>query len=206
MASINTPKDNQNTTAVDETRERIISAAEEVLRRHGPEKTKIIDIVRHLGMSHSNVYRYFDNKASIEDVVAERWLAKLVTPLEKYTTGRGLAANRLRKWVHELIEIKIRHFEEDPELFATYHNLSKGLRPVISKHIAHLKSQIAKIVSDGKESGEFNVSDIEVASRAILEGITRYHHPYFVSQPTQRSDAVSPVLESLILGLKNGVM
>jgi AcrR family transcriptional regulator len=193
-------------TTTEETRERIIVAAEEVLRRHGPERTKIIDIVKHLGMSHSNVYRYFDNKAAIEDVVAERWLAKIVVPLEKYTTSRGLASNRLRKWVGKLIEIKIQHFEQDPELFATYHNLSKELRPVISEHIAHLKNQIAIIISSGIDEGEFKVKDIDVAARAVLEGITRFHHPYFVSQPKQRSTAVKPVLDSLILGLENGVM
>ncbi len=56
------------------TRERILTAAEELLRRHGPAKTTVADVARALGMSHANVYRHFASKAELRDVVAERWL------------------------------------------------------------------------------------------------------------------------------------
>ena len=64
------------------TRERILVAAEELLRRHGPAKTTVADVARSLGMSHANVYRHFASKADLRDAVAERWLTAITTPLE----------------------------------------------------------------------------------------------------------------------------
>ena len=39
--------------------ERILDAAEAVLRRHGTEKANVVDIARSLDMSHGNIYRHF---------------------------------------------------------------------------------------------------------------------------------------------------
>ena len=41
------------------TPERILDAAEEVLRRFGPTKTTVVDVARALGVSHGSVYRHF---------------------------------------------------------------------------------------------------------------------------------------------------
>lgn len=190
----------------DETKERIVAAAEELLRRHGPAKTRIVDVARHLGMSHANVYRHFENKAGIEDVIAERWLAEMIDPLEKYTTARGLASNRLRGWVNELIELKKQHLKDDPELFATYHSLVEGSREVIREHVSHLREHLAAIIADGVSKGEFKVKNVNAAARAVHEAITRFQHPFFLTRPEQLSDAVDPVMDLLIAGLKSGVI
>ncbi len=119
----------EDTLATDKTRESIIAAAEKLIRRHGPAKTKIVDVARHLGMSHANVYRHFENKAGIENVVAERWLENIIEPLNSILKGRGLASNRIRKWIFKLIEIK-----SDPS--KTTRNYS---RPTIRLRKAHGK-------------------------------------------------------------------
>jgi hypothetical protein len=41
------------------TQERILEAAEEVLRRFGPAKANVVDVARALGVSHGSVYRHF---------------------------------------------------------------------------------------------------------------------------------------------------
>ena len=54
--------------------EAIVSAAEELLRRHGPEKTTVLDVARQLGVSHGSVYRHFPSKAALREAVILRWL------------------------------------------------------------------------------------------------------------------------------------
>ena len=58
------------------TAERILVAAEEVLRRYGPAKANVVDVARALGVSHGSVYRHFPSKAALRDAVTERWLAE----------------------------------------------------------------------------------------------------------------------------------
>src|SRR5512144_414821 len=58
------------------TRERILEAAEDVLRRFGPSKATVVDVARVLEVSHGSVYRHFPSKAALRDGVAELWLAR----------------------------------------------------------------------------------------------------------------------------------
>ncbi len=47
------------------TPDRILDAAEDVLRRYGPAKATVVDVARALGVSHGSVYRHFPSKAEI---------------------------------------------------------------------------------------------------------------------------------------------
>jgi AcrR family transcriptional regulator len=38
--------------------ETILTATEDVLRRHGPEKATVLDVARALGVSHASIYRH----------------------------------------------------------------------------------------------------------------------------------------------------
>ena len=63
------------------TPERILEAAEDVLRRFGPAKATVVDVARALGVSHGSVYRHFPSKAALRDAVPERWLHRISEPL-----------------------------------------------------------------------------------------------------------------------------
>ncbi|KQM18218.1 hypothetical protein ASE49_08270 [Novosphingobium sp. Leaf2] len=187
-------------------RERILQAAEDLLRRHGPAKTKVVDVARHLGMSHANVYRHFNSKADIQDLVAARWLRGIAEPLYRFVSQDGSSDTRLRGWVHGLIAVKLDKLASDPELFATYNALAEASRDVIAEHVSHLREQVAAIIADGVKSGEFKVNDISRAARAIHEGTSRFQHPYFVTRGDARPDGVEAVMDLLIAGLKSGVV
>ena len=58
------------TTATD-TRELIIESAFDCFRRHGLDKTTVVDIARAADVSRSTVYEYFRDKAAIVEACAE---------------------------------------------------------------------------------------------------------------------------------------
>ena len=58
------------TTATD-TRELIIESAFACFRRHGLDKTTVVDIARAADVSRSTVYEYFRDKAAIVEACAE---------------------------------------------------------------------------------------------------------------------------------------
>jgi AcrR family transcriptional regulator len=72
-----------------ETRTRILDAAVDQLRRHGPAKTGVVDVARSLGISHAAVYRHFASKDALFDAVAGRWLASVSKPLLAIAQRRG---------------------------------------------------------------------------------------------------------------------
>ena len=169
-----------NETAL--TREAILDAAEEVLRRHGPAKANVIDVARALGVSHGSVYRHFESKAALRDAVAERWLSGVSASLAELAKSRGPAARRLRAWFERLIAMKHGRRRKEPEHFANYVSLAQESREVIAAHVAVLTGQIADIIRDGMAKGEFAKGDAESLARSVLGATARFHNPVHAAE------------------------
>ena len=151
---------------------RILDAAEGVLRRHGVEKTNVVDIARSLGMSHANIYRHFPSKQALLDAVAVRWLHKVSDPLEAIANDRVRpAAERLAAWFDTLREAKRHKVRDDPELFHVYHNTVMAMREVVDEHIASLAGQVDRIIADGQAAGEFARGPATVGGVARRDGV-----------------------------------
>jgi AcrR family transcriptional regulator len=183
------------------TSERILETAEDVLRRFGPAKATVVDVARALGVSHGSVYRHFPSKAALRDAVAERWLARVSRPLEAVVSGKDPAPERLRRWFDTLMGYKRKHLRDDPELFATYHQLATEARDVVKAHVATLVGQLTRIIADGIERGELEVTDPVAAARAVFNATVRFHNPIHASEWSDPGiDAAFEGVWSLILG------
>jgi AcrR family transcriptional regulator len=187
-------------TAEPLTRDRVLDAAEDTLRRFGPAKTTVVDVARALGVSHGTVYRHFASKAQLRDAVLERWLERMNPPLEAVALQDGPAGDRLRRWLLALIGQKRRRAREDPDLFAAYALLAQEARVVVVAHLAQMNRMVAAIVADGMASGEFAPGDAEATAAAVLDATTRFHHPAFAAQWDDTA-AFDPVWRLLLHGL-----
>jgi AcrR family transcriptional regulator len=159
------------------TRERILEAAVEVLRRFGPEKATVVDVARALGVTHGSVYRYFPSKAALRDAVVNQWLEAMMPPLDAVAAEKGPAPRRLRRWLDLLIATKRKRATDDPELFSAYHALAAQARDVVQAHINALVAQAAGIINAGVAAGEFDSARPAAAGRAILYATSRFHNP-----------------------------
>jgi AcrR family transcriptional regulator len=159
------------------TSDRILEAAEEVLRRYGPAKANVVDVARALEVSHGSVYRHFPSKAALRDAVAERWLESISSPLGAIADEEGPALDRLERWLDGLVHAKRRKALEDPELFATYIELAAGARDIVRAHVDTLVDQLGRIVEDGVAAGAFVAPDAPAAARAAFDATSRFHNP-----------------------------
>jgi AcrR family transcriptional regulator len=159
------------------TPERILEAAEAVLRRFGPAKATVVDVARALDVSHGSVYRHFPSKAALRDAVTARWLHRMAAPLEAVATTGDPPPERLRAWLDLLIASKRGQALEDPELFATYTTLAAQSREVVIAHVDELVRQLATIIADGMAAGDFAPGDPATAARAVFDATGRFHNP-----------------------------
>jgi AcrR family transcriptional regulator len=159
------------------TPERILAAAEEVLRRFGPGKATVVDVAQALGVSHGSVYRHFASKAALRDAVLRGWLERTMAPLQAIANGKTAPPTRLRQWLNALREAKREKALGDPELFATYGALAADAREVISEHVEHMQEQIASIIAAGVTSGDFRKVDARATALTIFDATTRFHYP-----------------------------
>ena len=186
------------------TQERILEAAEDVLRRFGPSKATVVDVARALGVSHGSVYRHFASKAELREAVTRIWLARMNDALEAIVAEDAPAEARLMRWLRELIAIKRRRLSDDPELFATYCALTEETRKVVEEHISHLTDQVSRIIAEGVADGEFYSGNPTATARAVLSATSRFHNPVHAAEwahPTIDRD-FEEVSSLLLSGLK----
>ncbi len=169
------------------TRDRILIAAENVIRRFGPHKATVVDVARALGVSHAAVYRHVANKAELRRLVVGRWAEGTMAPLRVAAAKAGPAPRRLRRLFDVLIAVKRHRAAHDPELFAAYRTLAADTQSVVAAHVEELVALAAKVIRSGVEDGTFRAIDPAAAARAVLHATSRFHHPAHAaewSEPT----------------------
>lgn len=186
------------------TPERILTAAEDVLRRFGPAKATVVDVARALGVSHGSVYRHFPTKTALREAVISLWLEQVSAPLAEIAAGSGRASFRLRAWLLALSGAKRAKAADDPELFATYVALIAASPAVEKAHVDALVGQVAEIVADGVSRGEFAAPDVDATARAILQATARFHHPVHAAEwsDPQLDDDFDNVWALVLAGLR----
>jgi AcrR family transcriptional regulator len=186
------------------TRDRIVSVAEDVLRRFGPAKATVVDVARALGVSHAAVYRHVATKSELRDLVIGRWAETTMPPLRKIAAQPGPAPQRLRQLFDTLIAIKRQRAAEEPELFAAYRTLASDAQSVVAAHLEELARVAAMVIQSGVEEGTFRTIDPVAAGKAVLSATTRFTHPAHAAEWSDPDiDAVyEDVWQMLMIGLR----
>ena len=181
--------------------ERILDAAERMLRKHGAEKTNVVDIACALGMSHGNIYRHFPSKKALLDAVAMRWMNIVTAPLQAIVENRSRpAGERLSDWFDTLRAMKLKKTRDDPELFRVHFRYVESMREKVDEHVVTLLGQLENIIRDGIEKKEFSPKlDAAQAARAFMAATSRFHHPALVMLDPPPLDADARAVFALLL-------
>jgi AcrR family transcriptional regulator len=159
------------------TRDRILAAAEDVIRRFGPSKATVVDVARALGVSHTAVYKHVSSKAELRDLVVGRWVEATMPPLRAIVAQPGPAPRKLRKLIDALIAVKRRRAADDPELFSAYMTLAADAKSVVAAHVAEMVGLASRVIGSGVKEGTFRAVDPIAAGRAVLIATSKFHHP-----------------------------
>jgi AcrR family transcriptional regulator len=190
-------------TDVPLTLDRIVSAAEEVVRRFGPAKATVVDVARALGVSHAAVYRHVATKAELRDLVVGRWAEATMPVLREVAGRKGDAPARLREFFDALIAVKRQRAIGDPELFTAYRSLALEAKSVVAAHIGELVALAAEIIRAGVEEGTLRAGDPVAAARAVLYATSRFTHP---AHAGEWGDAITDTVYEDVWGMLMGGM
>jgi AcrR family transcriptional regulator len=82
-------------TSADDARERILSAAERCIDRHGIRKTTMDDVASEVGLSRPNVYRYFADRDDLLIELIARHARALLDRARKSISRQGSLADQI---------------------------------------------------------------------------------------------------------------
>jgi AcrR family transcriptional regulator len=169
----------------DDTRARIMEAAEALFRRLGFAKTAVADIAAELKMSPANVYRFFPSKNAIIEAICQRCLAECEERAWAVARSRGSAAERSERLVLEILAYhKENHLTDQRvnDMVLAAIELSWG---AIRAHKEHIRMVLEAILREGIERGEFEPVDPRETSRLMMISLVHFCHPVLVAQYLQ---------------------
>ncbi|MDE2579065.1 MAG: TetR family transcriptional regulator [Hyphomicrobiales bacterium] len=156
---------------------KILEAAAESIRKHGPRRTTVVDVAEAAGMSHANVYRYFPSKAALFEEVTAQWLR----PLENETRGIREAPDPAPDKLERILLATHRAYrdrlERDPALFRLFADLAARDAPVVRKHWGRAQALVQRVIEEGFSQGAFRPGDVNRATIAIFDLCHRFLHP-----------------------------
>ena len=119
-------------------------------------------------------------------------------------TGAGEPTERLRTWVRLPAATKQGIAREDPELFATFRQVTGQAGEVVDAHVEHLAAQLARIIGEGVITGDFAAADPAVAGLAVLQATAVFHDPAHADEWGQSGldTMLEAVLDLLLAGLR----
>jgi AcrR family transcriptional regulator len=175
----------QAKTKPDDTRARIMDAAEALFRRLGFAKTAVADIAAELKMSPANVYRFFPSKNAIIEAICQRCLGECEERAWAVARSRGSAAERAERLVLEILAYhKENHLTDQRvnDMVLAAIELSWG---AIRAHKEHIRMVLEAILREGIGGGEFEPVDPRETSRLMMISLVHFCHPVLVAQYLQ---------------------
>jgi AcrR family transcriptional regulator len=166
----------------DDTRARIIEAADNLFRRLGFAKTAVADIAAELGMSPANVYRFFSSKNAIVEAICQRYLGEIEAGAWAVVHANAPAAARIERLFLEILAYHSKNFlrekrVHDIVLVAIEHSWT-----AISAHKDVIRTIIERMVRDGVKTGEFEAVDAHETADLMLRSMVCFTHPVLIGQ------------------------
>lgn len=177
-------------TKPDDTRARIIEAAEALFLRLGYAKTAVADIAAELDMSPANVYRFFPSKNAIVEAICRRCLAEVEEKAWRVARSKGPAADRIERLILEILayhkeNLITEHRVNDMVLAAIEHSWE-----TIRAHNEIMHSVTELILRDGIEAGEFETVDPHATAGLIMRSVICFTHPLVLGQCIEEGEDV----------------
>jgi AcrR family transcriptional regulator len=176
-------------------RGRILTTAERLFREIGYHKTTVADIARELRMSPANVYRYFDSKKSINAGVAQRLMGEVEQASRTIAAGRTVAVERLRHLLTTIHRMNSDRYLADAKMHDMVAAAMEENWEGCKLHMDTITESIAAVIADGVASGEFRVSDVNVAAHCTCAAMVRFFHPQLIADFADKPD---PTLDQMI--------
>ncbi|MFV0416512.1 MAG: TetR/AcrR family transcriptional regulator [Chthoniobacterales bacterium] len=162
----------------EETRQRILSKADELFRQYGFGKTTIADIAGELNMSTANIYKFFSSRNALVECSAEQNVNFMKKEITKIVEGRGGAMSRLKRCILRIYHFHEELFRNERQIFKLVVEAIEGGWPCIQKFDDFLLETFTRLVREGVSSKEFHSTQPAKTARVLIDCLAIALHPH----------------------------
>lgn len=181
-------------------RDQIVEAATEYFGHYGYEKTTVSDLAKAIGFSKAYIYKFFDSKQAIGEVICANRLSAIKAAIDEAVAGTPSAPEQLRRAFKTLVEAGSQLFFQDHKLYDIAKTSASEAWPSTRGYEEHMKGVVLQIVRNGRESGEFErKTPLDETANAIFLVMRPYINPLLLQHNLDNADEATTQLSSLIL-------
>jgi AcrR family transcriptional regulator len=181
-------------------RSQIVEAATEHFSLYGYEKTTVSDLAKAIGFSKAYIYKFFDSKQAIGEVICANCLSAITDEVDAAITELPTASERLRRLFKVLVEAGMRLFFQDRKLYAIASAAAQERWQPVRAYEDHIRQIVVQIVLAGRKSGEFErKTPLDETANGIYLVIRPYIDPLLLQHNLDLAVEAHVQLSSLIL-------
>ncbi len=183
-----------------EVRTQIVDAATEHFTRYGYEKTTVSDLAKAIGFSKAYIYKFFDSKQAIGEVICVNRLADMTRAVEAAMDGAPSASERFRRMFRAFVTAGSALFFEDRKLYDIVSTAASEPWPSVRGYQIYLEEVIVRILREGRESGEFErKTPLDETTHAICLVLKPYVNPLQLLYNLENAEDSITRLSNLVL-------
>lgn len=184
-------------------RDQIVAAANEHFSRYGYGKTTVSDLATAVGFSKAYIYKFFDSKQAIGEAICAASLTSILQHAEQAIADAKTPTEQIRRLFSTVVADIARLAFNDRKVYDLAAAACAEKWPPTVAYLDSLRDIVARIVTEGRRSGEFErKTPLDETSRAIVGAMLTFLSPVSLQYnldevPQLPNDIVAMILRSL---------
>jgi TetR/AcrR family transcriptional repressor of the ameABC operon len=161
----------------EETREDILTMAEQLFRQRGFVAVSIADIAASLAMSPANVFKHFHSKTALVDAIAERHLSDVA---DRFVADDLPPREQLLRFVLRLLDSHLEDIQKNPYIFEMVLVSIDAKIEAGRRYREKVIQKLEVIICEGVAEGRYHCADPAVAARTVADVLAGVLHPVLI--------------------------
>jgi TetR/AcrR family transcriptional repressor of the ameABC operon len=163
----------------EETREDILSMAEQLFRQRGFVAVSIADIAAALGMSPANVFKHFHAKTALVDAIAERHLSHIAA----HFVSEDLPPDeQLLSFVLRMLDSHLEDIQKNPYIFEMVLVSIETKIEAGKRYREKVIHKLNAIILQGVAEGRYRCPDTNRAANTVADVLSSVLHPVLIAR------------------------
>jgi AcrR family transcriptional regulator len=181
-------------------RDQIVAAATEHFRLYGYEKTTVSDLAKAIGFSKAYIYKFFESKQAIGELICANCLADIETEVRAAIDGVSRPPEKLRRMFKAAVEASLRLFFDDRKLHDIAAAAATERWGAVRVFEERIQAMLQELLRQGRESEDFErKTPLDETAMAIYLVMRPYFNPVLLQYSLNYTDQAPAQLSSLVL-------
>ena len=183
-----------------EVRDQIVVAATEHFSRYGYEKTTVSDLAAAIGFSKAYIYKFFESKQAIGEVICANCLRKIEAEVGAAIAEADQPPEKLRRMFKAVTEASLRLFTQDRKLYEIAASAATERWQSVLAYEERIQKLLRNLLQEGRQTGDFErKTPLDETTMAIYLVMRPYLNPLLLQHGFDYTEEAPAHLSSLVL-------